>query len=283
MEFSKYIELITEAEPTYVYPKRGGEYAVGGDKNKAIIQAIKERRMISFMYTGPRKAKKDIDGKKEDSVLPGKRVMVSPVALGVSKRGKVIVRCWIEPPTKSKKGYSKKSPRDIPNWRTYIVARMSDIKFTENYYDLNKLKGYKENSDKSMTVIYKSAKFSDKSEPKKITKPETKPSQKPSPSPTTKPEAKPKPTPIPSPVVTKPAVTPVPKPAPTKPEVKPKEKPKPQPEKKPETTKPKELPQVKSKEKPPKTPKTVKPDEEEMEPLMGLSETIKRMKTLMCK
>lgn len=273
MKFTKYIKLILEQEeevPKYLTTKRKGEYVIAGDKNKAINKAIEEKKMISFMYNGPRKPTKDFDGKMMDSVKPGKRQKVFPVALGLSKKNKMIVRCWIEPPNPSKKGFAKKSAKDIPNWRTFIVGRMSDLRILEDNFDISKLSGYNPSGDKSMRVVYKQAKLGNVAAPK--VKPKPAPLK---PTPTPKPQPpKPSPTPKPEP----------PKPSPTaKPEIKP--LPTPKPEKKPETPKPspepekKKLPEIKPKEKPSKEPS--KKEEDEMEPLMGLSEQIKRIKSLM--
>lgn len=80
-------------------------------KNKPIVDAIKNRHPISFMYYGS----------KDRDVLVGKRQKAEPVALGISKRGNLIVRCYIEPPTKSKSGFNRS------NWRTYMVSSMKNI------------------------------------------------------------------------------------------------------------------------------------------------------------
>jgi hypothetical protein len=274
MEFSNYIKLITEDDDFDAFQKRKGEYVIAGDKNKLITQAITEKKAISFMYDGPRKETKDINGKKIDSVLPGKRQKVYPVALGLSKKNNLIVRCWIQPPNPSKKGFNKKTAKDIPFWRTFMVARMRDIKLSDEIFDLKKLTGYKENADKSMRVIYKSAKFGDTLKPKEKKKPTA------APTPPVKIE-KPKPTTPPKPVATKP----VPE-KPKLPEIKPKEKPLANPTEKPEvkpTTKPESSvkPEIKSKKELPKKPEIEKKDEDEMEPLVGLSEQIKKIKHLM--
>ena len=76
-------------------------------RGKLFADAIKNRRKISFVYYGPTKTKKDFEGKKIDSVLPGKRVKVEPVALGLNKKGNLVIRAWIGPPTLSKKGFKK--------------------------------------------------------------------------------------------------------------------------------------------------------------------------------
>ena len=57
-------------------------------KTKPIVDAIKNRNKISFFYTGPRKPAKD-------SVKPGYRIKGESVALGLSKRGNLIVRMFV--------------------------------------------------------------------------------------------------------------------------------------------------------------------------------------------
>lgn len=286
MNFLKYISILTE--DITLPPKRGGEYKLGGSKNEKIMQAIDEKKMISFMYRGPLKPNKD-------SVKPGKRQKVCPVAIGASKKGSMIVRCWIEPPNPSKRGFNKKTPKDIPFWRTFMVSRMYDIQVLDENYDIKKLTGYKQNSDKSMAVIYKSAKISGtpkiKTQPKPVSKakPATKPTTPVKPQPEKKKEEPKKPEPIKKPEVKKPEPPKKPE-LPKKPETE--KKPEPKPQQKPEKIEPKgkeekkpadktkeSLPQVKPEKKPSKSPET-KPDEE-MEPLIGLSEQIKKIKSLM--
>ena len=53
-------------------------------KTKPIVDAIKNRNMITFYYSGPQKPKKD-------SVKNGYRVKAEAVALGLSKKGNLIV------------------------------------------------------------------------------------------------------------------------------------------------------------------------------------------------
>lgn len=149
-------------------------------KTKPIVDAIKKRKKITFMYTGPRKPKKD-------SVRPGKRIKVEPVAIGLSKRGNLIVRAWVEPPSVSKKGFDK------TNWRTFMVGRMSSVEITDEVFN-NKRPNYKEGDDKSMSVTYVTSDW------------------------TKTPEIKPKEEP-------KPTVTQTPKPKTELPQPKPKEKP----------------------------------------------------------
>ena len=60
-------------------------------KPKALANAIKKRNPISFFYNGPR-----------DQVQAGRRVKVEVVALGLSKKGNMIIRGWVQPPSRSK-------------------------------------------------------------------------------------------------------------------------------------------------------------------------------------
>jgi len=113
---------------------------LGTTKTRPIIDAIKNRKKITFMYSGPRRPKKD-------SVLPGKRIKVEPVAIGLSKKGNLVIRGWVEPPSVSKKGFNK------TKWRTYMVSRMTQIEITNEIFN-NKRPDYKEGDDKSMSVTY---------------------------------------------------------------------------------------------------------------------------------
>jgi hypothetical protein len=175
-------------------------------KTKPIVDAIKNRNMITFYYSGPQKPKKD-------SVKNGYRVKAEAVALGLSKKGNLIVRAWVQPPSVSKKGFAKHG------WRTFIIGRMSNVEITDEVFN-GKRPDYKEGSDNSMTTTYVTTNWGTASDTKKVEKP----------SPTvTKPEpAKP---PV-SKVSDKPTEI-----VPTEP-VKPEELPQPKPEEKPS-----ELPQ----------------------------------------
>ena len=93
----------------------------------SIANAIKKRNPVSFFYNGPR-----------GTVQPGKRYKAEMVALGLSKKGNMIVRAWVEPPSRSKTGFEK------GHWRTFMVARMNQIEiFDQETFD-QKRPGYKE-------------------------------------------------------------------------------------------------------------------------------------------
>ena len=223
-------------------------------KSKPIVDAIKKRIPITFYYSGPRKPKKD-------SVKAGYRVKAEAVALGLSKKGNLIVRAWVQPPSTSKKGFAKHG------WRTFIVGRMNNVQVLKDEQFDSKRPEYKEGNDRSMTVTYVT---SDWTKTPESPKPEVKPSKTVD---VSKPTPSAKPTTGPKPEEPKPEELPQPKP-----EVKPKavvEPPKeePQPEQEPTEPQPEELPQPKPDVKPSKTPEG---EEDE-----NLQESLKRIKRLM--
>ena len=227
-------------------------------KTKPIVDAIKNRKKIDFYYSGPRKGR--------DSVKSGKRESAELVAMGLSKRGNLIVRAYVDTPSVSKKGFEK------TNWRTFMVSRMSDVKISDEKFD-QKRPDYEEGADNSMSVTYVTSDWTNKPEVKKPrivkSKPEvpsatatTEPTPSVEPTTTTTTPEEPKTTELPQPKTqTKPEKV-VSKPEPTQTE--------------PETTEPKtqELPQPKQTEKPVANP-------EEDEENKNLQESIKNIKRLM--
>jgi hypothetical protein len=221
-------------------------------KTKPIVDAIKNRKKVSFYYSGPRKPKKD-------SVKPGKRVDAEAVALGLSKKGNLIMRAYIQPPSVSKKGFGK------TGWRTFMLSRMNDVQISDETFD-SKRPQYKEGDDNSMSVTYVTSDWTKQPKVKKEKKP-----TEPTPQPVSA-----EPTPQPEKLTT----------TVVKPEVKPQELPQPKPEEKPtspqseptepQTTEPEteELPQPKPEEKPSKTP-------EENEEDKNLQESVNKIKRLM--
>jgi hypothetical protein len=221
-------------------------------KTKPIVDAIKSRNKISFFYSGPRKGK--------DSVKSGNRIDAEAVALGLSKKGNLIVRAYVQPPSVSKKGFNK------TGWRTFMVSRMGNLKVSDEKFD-QKRPDYKEGDDRSMSVTYVTTDWTNKPEVKKprIIKPKPEvplaaPPTEPSVEPTTTTQ-EPKTTELPQP---KPKAKPEKIVEPTKAEPQTSE-----PEQKPE-----ELPQPKSTEKPVANP-------EEDEENKNLQESIKNIKRLM--
>jgi hypothetical protein len=257
-------------------------------RTKPIVDAIKNRNKITFYYSGPKKPKKD-------SVKAGYRVKAEAVALGLSKKGNLVMRAYVQPPSTSKKGFEKHG------WRTFMLSRMSGTNVTDEVFN-EKRPGYKEGDDNGLSVTYVTTDWTNKPEVKKprIVK------QKPSPEPTKQVEP------------------PVEKPVDTVEPIEPSSLPEPKPEKTPDLTpqdttgqdikdkekelydkkksdwvnkqkeiggniKPgqgtrerfkkeveKELPQPKPEEKP-----SVNPEENDVEDDKNLQENIKRIKSLM--
>jgi hypothetical protein len=115
---------------------------------RSIANAIKKRHPVSFFYNGPR-----------GEVQAGRRIKAEMVALGISKKGKMIVRAWVQPPSRSKTGFEKN------NWRTFLLSRMTQIEiFDEETFDV-KRPGYKEGDDNSMITTYVTSDWSTKPEP----------------------------------------------------------------------------------------------------------------------
>lgn len=223
--------------------------------NKPIVDAIKNRRKITFDYYGPRKPKKD-------SVRPGKRIKVEPVAMGLSKKGNLIIRAWVEPPSVTKTGFGK------GNWRTFILSRTKNVEITDETFDMKRPQ-YKEGNDNSMSVTYVTSDWTKKPIIKKTEKP------KPKPSPVVKTE--PKPLSV-EPTVQKTEPTPQELPKP-----KPEEKPQPiekEPVQEPVSQEPdsEQLPEPKPEEKPEPKPEETPNENPEDE---NLQENIKKIKRLM--
>jgi hypothetical protein len=212
-------------------------------RTKPIVDAIKNRKKITFYYSGPRRPKKD-------SVKPGYRIKAEAVALGLSKKGNLVMRAYVQPPSTSKKGFGKHG------WRTFMLSRMSGTKITDEIFN-EKRPGYKEGDDNGLSVTYVTTDW------------------------TSNPQIKPKEKITKQPTTTKPIVKPEVKIDTQKPEPKPEELPQPKPENKPEKTpepskevdKPQELPQPKPEEKP-----LPNPEEEENK---DLQESLKKIKSLM--
>ncbi len=212
-------------------------------RTKPIVDAIKNRKKITFYYSGPRRPKKD-------SVKPGYRIKAEAVALGLSKKGNLVMRAYVQPPSTSKKGFGKHG------WRTFMLSRMSGTKITDEIFN-QKRPGYKEGDDNGLSVTYVTTDW------------------------TSSPQIKPKEKITKQPTTTKPIVKPEVKIDTQKPEPKPEELPQPKPENKPEKTpeppkevdKSQELPQPKPEEKP-----LPNPEEEENK---DLQESLKKIKSLM--
>jgi hypothetical protein len=232
-------------------------------KTKPIADAVKNRKLVTFYYTGPRIGK--------DKVKPGYRIKAEGVALGLTKKGKLALRAFVQPPSASKKGFAK------TGWRTFLLNRMNNVKISEETFD-TKRPEYQEGDDRSFSVTYVTSDWSQT--------PEVEPQAEPQPV-QTEPKAEPQ--------SVEPTVEPTtePTPEPMEPTAEPEAQLTPQ-EPKPET-KPTELPQPKPRTKPSKEPQATtqptepqpenpeiapeeKPEEEEDTNLM---ESLKRIKRLM--
>jgi len=147
--------------------------------------AIKNRLPVSFDYRGPTK-----------DVLAGRRIKVELVASGLTKKGNLAVRGWVQPPSTSKKGFQKHG------WRTFLVNRISTgslIVYEDEQFS-SKRPDYKEGDDGGFSVTYVTSDWGAIRQPK---------IEKPTPEPTTKPvepqkdelpqpKPKEKPTPLPT-------------------------------------------------------------------------------------
>jgi len=237
---------------------------------KPIADAVVNRKKIDFFYNGPK-----------NQVKAGNRFKVEPFAIGITKKGNLALRAWVD----SGSGSTSKKGFNLTNWRTFILSRMRNIKITDETFTIRP--GYKhgeEGNEGPIQKILVSTDFTQKPKVKKVTpkvttkkvEPEVpkvtgkKPSVKITPQVLPQPKPEIKPTELPSPEV-EPKISPV---EPEKIQPKPKTEPKPEvlPEPKPEE-KPKELSQPNPEEKP------------EEEPEEGSEETLKenimRIKSLM--
>lgn len=229
------------------------------DYQKVITDAIKNRRKISFYYNGPQRPEKI-------RVKPGRRILVDPTTLGLTKKGNLAFKGYVQPPSVTKTGFAKHG------WRTFLLNRIHRLELTDDTFD-KQPPGYKPaNNDSSFSKIYVQTDFSKKPRIHKYDQPvyarlgrkpidKTKVPEKPELEPE-KPEL----------VPPKPEEKPIPKP-----EVGTKElKIEPQPGQE-------ELPQPKVKEKPSVNPEQIPHDEEDEEEKSELYEEIKRIKSLMSK
>jgi hypothetical protein len=152
-----------------VTPGNEKALALKTSKSKPLVDAIVNRHPITFYYSGPRKPKKD-------SVKAGYRIKAEAVALGLNKKGNLVIRAFIDDPSKSKRGTPGQVGMDKSNfgWRTFLVTRMSGVQvLTTETFDTPRAK-YKAGNDDSMSVTYVVTDFNKKpEEPKKkiVTKP----------------------------------------------------------------------------------------------------------------
>lgn len=168
--------------------------APNGSINKRLKDAIINRNPVSFYYNGPK-----------GEVLPGRRIRAELVVMGLTKKGNLVVRGWVQPPSTSKKGFdSNKLGTAEYGWRMFIISRMSGINIYEDETFDQKRPGYNENGDKSLTSIEVKSNWGTLPTPKKeIPKPTVTPTKEPEKPKTELPQPKPKekPSPLPQPEV----------------------------------------------------------------------------------
>jgi hypothetical protein len=127
-------------------------------RGKLLSSAIINRNPVTFWYTGPRAQTK-----------AGRRINAEVVSLGVSKKGNLIIRAWVQPPSASKTGFEE------DGWRTFIVGRMSNITVADDTFD-EKRPGYKEGDESTsgpMARTYVTSKWGDEVEQPQTTEPQT--------------------------------------------------------------------------------------------------------------
>ena len=176
-------------------------------KTQPLVDAIRKRHPITFYYTGPQKPEKE-------RVLPGTRESGEPVALGLSKKGNLIIRVFVPSPNVSKKGLDK------TQWRTFMVSRMSNVQINDEVTFDEKRPQYKEGNDDSMTVTYVTSDWTHTPEPQPQAEPTPQPQGQTEPQTSTQ-EPEPQPQAEPTPQV-EPTPTELPQP---KPEIKPSKQP----------------------------------------------------------
>lgn len=163
--------------------------APNGTIHKRLRDAIINRNPVSFYYNGPK-----------GEVLPGRRVKSELVAMGLTKKGNLVVRGWVQPPSISKKGFdSSKQGSPEYGWRMFIISRMSGINIYEDETFNQKRPGYNENGDDSLTSIEAKSNWGILPTPKTelpkptVTEPEKPKTELPQPKPKEKPSPLPQP------------------------------------------------------------------------------------------
>lgn len=113
---------------------------IEASRMSALESAVKNRRRIKFYYAGPRSGK--------DSVKAGSRYEVEPVAIGLTKKGNMAIRGWVNNTSSvTKTGFEK------GQWRTFLVSRFHMLDITDEVFN-EKRPGYKEGDDGSFSVTY---------------------------------------------------------------------------------------------------------------------------------
>lgn len=127
------------------------------DYQKVIIDAIKNRRKISFYYNGPSRPRKD-------SVKPGRRILVEPTAIGLTKKGNLAFKGFVKPPSVTKTGFEKH------NWRTFLLNRLHRLELTNDTFNQPQ-SGYNDGDDSSFSRVDFKVDFGKKSRINKFDQP----------------------------------------------------------------------------------------------------------------
>jgi predicted DNA-binding transcriptional regulator YafY len=107
-----------------------------------VRDSIRNKKVVNIYYDG-----KDNGGK-------GYRT-IEPVCLGVSKKGKLVLRAW----EREGSSYSAQNEGNIlPGWRLFRLDKI--FTYTPTLDTFTEVRpGYNPNGDKSMTTVYLNAKF----------------------------------------------------------------------------------------------------------------------------
>ncbi len=110
--------------------------------NNEVKDSIRKKKVVNIYYDG-----KDNGGK-------GYRT-IEPVCLGVSKKGKLVLRAW----EREGSSYSAQNEGNIlPGWRLFRLDKI--FTYTPTLDTFTEVRpGYNPNGDKSMTTVYLNAKF----------------------------------------------------------------------------------------------------------------------------
>jgi len=122
---------------------------------KPIADAVVNRKKIDFFYNGPK-----------NQVKAGNRFKVEPFAIGITKKGNLALRAWVD----SGSGSTSKKGFNLTNWRTFILSRMRNIKITDETFTIRP--GYKhgeEGNEGPIQKILVSTDFTQKPKVKKVT------------------------------------------------------------------------------------------------------------------
>ena len=112
--------------------------------NNEVKDSIRKKKVMNIYYDG-----KDNGGK-------GYRT-IEPVCLGVSKKGKLVLRAW----EREGSSYSAQNEGNVlPGWRLFRLDKI--FTYTPTLDTFTEVRpGYNPNGDKSMITVYLNAKFND--------------------------------------------------------------------------------------------------------------------------